>query len=170
MNRKKTKLHENVLSKRQTTSVYIIPHWLLSCSLVPSCATLNGEPFFLHEICRGSQAQSKNQLLVLRCLANMFSVDNGQRLMDGQRKWVRHTICTSAVLVFNNGSLSNNYSAKYRGNRGWALNIKVVLHIVMYCSCCWPTRYCHRWSHFWVSVLKLTKWRSLLSFWSKTHH
>jgi phospholipase A-2-activating protein len=51
----------------------------------------DGGKVFLGELLAlavGSQAQSKNQLLVLRCLANMFSVDNGQRLMDGQRKWV----------------------------------------------------------------------------------
>ena len=36
----------------------------------------------------GSQAQPKNQLLVLRCLANIFSLENGQQLMDYERKWV----------------------------------------------------------------------------------
>ena len=44
--------------------------------------------FIMYDNCRGSQVQPKNQLLVLRCMANMFSLDNGQRLMDSQRKWV----------------------------------------------------------------------------------
>jgi phospholipase A-2-activating protein len=36
----------------------------------------------------GSQSQPKNQLLVLRCLANIFSLESGQRLMNYERKWV----------------------------------------------------------------------------------
>lgn len=40
-------------------------------------------------LCRGSQSQAKNQLLVLRSLANIFAKETGIQLMDYERKWVR---------------------------------------------------------------------------------
>ena len=40
-------------------------------------------------LCRGSQSQAKNQLLVLRSLANIFAKETGIQLMDYQWKGVR---------------------------------------------------------------------------------
>ena len=37
---------------------------------------------------RGSQAQTKNQLLVLRTLVNIFAKETGIQLMDYERSWV----------------------------------------------------------------------------------
>ena len=81
--------------------VHVLPHrlWIIASRVHLFHICSSEWSVFLTCLSRGSRAQPKNQLLVLRCLANMFLMDSGQRLMDGQRKWVSSNICISIVHI-----------------------------------------------------------------------
>ena len=56
---------------------------------------LHYAPFYY----RGSQAQTKNQLLVLRSLVNIFAKETGIQLMDYERSWVTIFFTITIVIV-----------------------------------------------------------------------